>query len=176
MFNLLPEVEKKSIESAYVARRYQLLFTFLLLTILAALVFLTPSFIVAKYSQREANIELENARLVLSGNNQEFGRQLAEVQRKVVALDNQAPVGTSEFIATVVGHRGSGIKVNHIFYHKPKNATSTLVVKGVARTRENLLLFVEKLKTEEAFVSATFPVSNFTKDRDIEFNVDVVLK
>ena len=66
------------------------------------------------------------------------------------------------------------IKINSFFYENDIVKGKKISIGGIAPSRERLLLFRQVLGEDGAFSKVDLPISNFVKESDIEFNLDLI--
>jgi len=81
----------------------------------------------------------------------------------------------SEGVSEILNILPPSIKINSFFFEEREKDISylTVVIKGVAATRNDLLAFVEGLKSEDSFGDVLLPVSNLLTERDVDFSVTI---
>ncbi len=174
MFNLLPEIEKKQIMSEYNIRRTIVALIFLFIAGLFSVISIIPSFILSsfKISQvsedilaiQQSDIFREEAELMasLSNTNSKISTLLPKEQNIYIA----------DLFDKLLSHRTSNIRINGIAYRASETGGS-VAVNGVAQSRENLSSFVEDLRKNPLFTEVNLPVSNFAKDRNADFTLNI---
>jgi Tfp pilus assembly protein PilN len=56
------------------------------------------------------------------------------------------------------------------------DTAGSIVVSGLASTRQTLSAFVKKLEVDSVFSSVSIPVSDFTKSTNLEFALSITVK
>ena len=172
--NLLPLDERQALR-AEEAVRAVIFFTVLTVAVFAVgLVFLAPSFLTVRFTEGELrrSLELEentaghkSARdTILRA--RAAGEALAEIRS--YAAD---PVRASKILERFFVP-GEGVTVQSLLVRK----SGELALTGHAATRGQLLRFEEALRASDRFHEITFPLSNITRERDIQFAVQGKLK
>jgi Tfp pilus assembly protein PilN len=174
MFNLLPEKDKENILKEYSTRRTIILFMFVsTLGLIASTAFL-PAYIVSRAEVAETENQIKQIKeSPLFAESEKMHTALAQANTKISILSKENGVmQISEVIALAVKGNGQAIRVTGFSFQKNKGK-SKLMITGMARDRESLSNFVKELEKEKRFETVNLPVSNFTKDRNAEFSIDI---
>ncbi len=94
------------------------------------------------------------------------GAQLAEVREFV-----SAPMGAADLLENLLD-AVPGISIEELTVKEDGG----VVMGGIARTRENLLLFEGRLRDSGVLESASIPLSNIIQEGDIHFTVQGTLR
>lgn len=174
MFYLLPESEKKIILVEYKLRRTIIMLLFLSATCTISAVFLLPSYIISSAKDDEVmeKVDAVTTSTILQEGN-ELNARLSQTNLKLEALRPSMAGLSVDAVHLVLVHKKPGIQLTGFAYRKGEKETAQLSVSGMASTRDVLLEFVKELKAENAFSDVQLPVSNFAKDKNIEFNLEV---
>ncbi|MEK7514509.1 MAG: hypothetical protein AAB587_01690 [Patescibacteria group bacterium] len=174
MFNLLPDSEKKKVYETYATRRLRLVLSFLLVGSIVAIFLIIPSILVSRTKEAEAQEQVHTLRSSLSlADADEVGKNISRAREAVdiLKVDLTSPAVHALFLS-IISEKGSDIKITGLLYttsaDKQKNAIS---ITGIARTRDALLDFAKRLEAVESFSKVTLPISNFTKNKDINFSM-----
>jgi hypothetical protein len=174
MFNLLPEIEKKNIVNEYNTRRSIVALIFIFIVGLFSVISIIPSFILSSsrvnqvsedilaIQQSDIFIEEPEITISLSDTNSKISTLLPEEQKIYVA----------DIFERVISHKTSNIRINGITYRSGESGG--VAVNGIARSREELSSFVEDMRKDSLFKEVNLPVSNFAKDRNAEFTLNII--
>ena len=174
MFNLLPQSEKKTVSETYATRRLRLVLTFLFVGSMTGIFLLIPSILVSRTKKAEAQEKVSTLRSTLSTTDaNEVGRSIARAREAVDILKTGlTPPSAHDFLLSILAKRGGDIKITGLLYttsaDKQKHEIS---LSGIARTRDALLEFAKRLEAVEAFSKVALPISNFAKNKDIDFTM-----
>ncbi len=173
MRNLLTNYTKRLIQKEYYIRLV-ILATLLSSSVLViASVFLVPSYILAKAQK----VSIENQARVIKQSlvSQEEESLSAALQLAQEELDILASIKDqklfSERLKDVVREKPEGINLSSFTYKTQEGKKQSMVISGKAYTRNDLLSFEKKLRSNLDFSSVEFPVSNLAKDKDIDFSI-----
>ncbi|MCR4330342.1 MAG: hypothetical protein NUV49_00415 [Patescibacteria group bacterium] len=176
MINLLPLEEKKKVRGEYFARLTITTLYFLFATALIITVFIVSSYISLAAAEQVVRDRL-NA--LASGEVpvvEEFDRIIEETNKKIKILqsgDKDERIYDQVF-GTIISHKGD-IRITGLLYEKAKDGSVLVRLTGVSPDRESLLAFTRVLEQKSPFTDVEVPVSNFVKERDIEFSMEITL-
>jgi Type IV pilus assembly protein PilM len=177
MFGLLPPEERAKAEAEYKLRRVTAWVAALAVVLFVAALALVPSAIIS--SSRELDASARNTSLLGSASAQDAANltQWVSVTNKRIAA--VAPDASSsrpyEAFLTLLGVRTDGIVINSLVYSQTAGTKGTQVVTltldGTASSREALLGFEAALNALGQYSNVSVPVSDFTSDTDISFEI-----
>jgi hypothetical protein len=172
MFKLLTEEERQKVAGEYVIRRTAVFLLALVLVFAVGIIGLLPSYVLSSVRQNEV---LERVR-IMGVTEEEVGESdiqiwLAAMNRKLQvlspALDIDRP---SDFVERILDEKITGIRITAFSWLRVKNEI-TLSVSGVALDRQTLISFENRIDSSDYFSKVTLPISNLTKDRNIDFQI-----
>ena len=177
MFNLLPESLKTEIKKEYHLRRAVVVFAFLVFIGGTFLIFLFPSWIISFYKEKQISQQAEQ------NNQASLLTEVGEVNTNIknINLELQTINASLEykkiipFINSVLLKKTRSITLNEITYNSSDPQNSTILIEGVSSTRNSLLAFVKSLEDSQAFKKVDLPISNFAKDRNINFSISLTI-
>lgn len=175
MFNLLPQEEKRVIYEQYSFRKLQLIFVFVIAAGVMSIVLLFPSFFLAQTKRMEIQGEIDFRRASLARKDTEdLNVAITRAKSEIVLLEKTVGIQFSvyDLFNKVIARKGDGIKITGLLYGKKKEGNE-IVVNGVAKDREALLAFAQDVGREQAFSHISLPVSNFAKNKDIDFSFTI---
>ncbi|OGZ96771.1 MAG: hypothetical protein A3J10_02430 [Candidatus Sungbacteria bacterium RIFCSPLOWO2_02_FULL_54_10] len=172
--NLLPAYEKKIIRMEEMRRAVVLFGGCALVIFCAGYLMLTPSLLLTRLATaelaRSRALEEESARHGMTDEVSGRMRTTHDVLQELHAYTAEPPrasVLLERFIAP-----GQGIAILSFSIKNEGQAAMT----GHAATRADLLRFEERLRASNRFYEITFPLSNITRERDIQFSVQGKIK
>ncbi len=177
MINLLPEDEKKQIHREYMAR-----FMIATLGLLAATgVVLIGSYIPSYFLRdvKVAALTMEKEKLNTSQGvkiDTDMAAIIADINKRLALFpDPKLPTirVTEDIVLPLLSAKSSSITIREVGYINMKKAEIGVSVGGVASTRSALVEFQRSLEGLPHFKSVTLPVSDFIRDKDIEFNLEI---
>lgn len=176
MINLIPSSEKRRITLEYwfrVATVWMALFSFA--TLLAICVMVPAYVLISIQVNSGAATSKEALEKVVAFETAGAVLQRANNQARAV-VDNERFVPISDLISLVQQHENESLQISAVAITRVTDSFAPLQVSGEAATRQALAAFRERLLAESEVESVELPISNLAKDRDIEFNLTVVLR
>lgn len=178
MFNLLPENLKSRIKSEYNLRRIIVICYFVIFIGATFLVFLFPSWIISLYKEKEISLQAEkNNQSTLEADVQVVSTNIKKINLELrtvnTSLDYKKVI---PLIDTILSQRTNTIKINELTYTGEDVSNTTMFIEGISATRGALSTFVKKLEDTKLFKSVNLPISNFAKERDINFSITLTLE
>ena len=172
--NLLPLEEKKIVQMQETTRAVRFFTLLAILIVAAGFVLLLPSylytFLTSQDLARSLRLEEEDTQHT----------QVSEVLRKAKktkdTLDEvhaylETPSGISARVEKLFV-AGEGIIITSFSITK----TGEMTIEGAAATRSQLLWFEDTLRGSGDFLTVTFPLVNFVRERDVKFAAHMTLK
>ncbi|MEK7558510.1 MAG: hypothetical protein AAB507_01645 [Patescibacteria group bacterium] len=176
MINLLPDGYKGQIEKEYRGRLLIVALIFIFLTEIVSIMLLLPSYFISETKYYSA---LNRTLKDISANGADSLKTsdaIKKINDKIALLKisggDKAQVGA--LINSIVAQKYSAIAIKSINYEM-RGSTAKIDVLGVAKSRESLLGFVDRLKKEKYFAEVYSPVSNLVKDRNIDFSIQIAI-
>lgn len=172
MFNLLSPEEKKRIRQVYILRFAVVTAIFSLLILLILISLLAPAF----YLARSRRVDLAFTEFLIKGSpvfkEGEHLTALFASSRETLSFINshnsQRPA--ADVISRIVGKAPQTIRITGIRFSR-SDGDEIFVVSGVASDRDSLLVFNKALSAAGIFKTVELPISNFTKEANIDFSI-----
>ncbi len=176
--NLLPQKEKMENRREYFYRFSAGLTGAVLASLLIGGFALLPSYILIKIKQAELKINLVSLKnLNGADDGAEVYKILEATDQRVDFLSPQPALFLTAAAEKIAGRKPAGVRIDGLSYHPQEPAqtwSAAIALTGLATSREALVAFVKALQAEPTFSSINVPVSNFAKDRDIEFSLTLI--
>jgi len=180
MANLITEKQKKIIGKEYLMRVFSIsLFIPTSLLGIFLLAYIIPYYIAVN---KKAIIVSEQFEPVLLAENKEnVGESSSRIvsqtlnQMKVIDLYNKNSVNPSIYFNKIIENKNSRIDINKLSFNVLKKGQGQIFVSGISEDRDGLVVFIEDLKSKTDFVSVESPVSDFAKDKNISFTLNIKL-
>lgn len=171
MINLLPKDALARARREYYARLIALSLFSLAAVFLSSAAFLIPSYLFARIERDAVLTRVGFLSTAASG--EKNSAQSAELARTGEFLAaTQVPGATvAGLLGELLAARPAEVTLSHISFEA--GDPSRFSISGVARSREPLLAFRNKLEEAAAFESVELPVSNLAKAADISFSMTV---
>lgn len=178
MFNVLPEKIKIEIVKQYNLRRIiVVLYAIIFIQVIIIVTFL-PSWFISLYIQKDATSEVAKTEQdILKSEVDKLTSEINSFNSKLrVIKETQTGYSPTEIVTKISEQKNSSVSLKEITYSKQNKDEIKVSLSGVAKERESLLSFVKKLETSKLFEKVDSPISNFTKDKDIQFSLFLILK
>ncbi|HEY4511725.1 MAG TPA: hypothetical protein VJH55_02700 [Candidatus Paceibacterota bacterium] len=176
MLNLLPEDKKVILKNDYLLRFSIVAVLLACLVIVIGIVLLLPSYLLLHATELALEDELRLKQNTESSKEYEKLRGLIKNANADLATLTPTEVTVRELIELVVNKKGPAISIAHITATRKTDRAVTMLVGGVAKTREDLVAFTRVLEADRAFEKVVLPVSNLAKSKDIVFTLSVYSK
>lgn len=178
MFNLIPENLKKEIKKEYSLRRFIviLIFTFFVQT--TFLIFIFPTWLISFYKEQEVTLKQDQMNQHLSNLNiASTTEQIKLINNKLSILDKKLEYPRIiPHINAILLNKTDSIYITDISYVTKDAKNSSITLQGKSKTRDTLTIFVRSLQSSGKFKSVDLPISNFTKDKDLVFSINIIIE
>lgn len=170
--NLVPQTEKENYQTE-ISRRFVVFFSigcFVIFLAFVGLLIVSYLFIYFQIGPETKRLEVEKqtekAKKVV-----EFEKQIKDINMKLNAITNAKKqiVPAMKIVEETFSTVNDGAYLKSIVYDKN---TSTVSIKGFARTRNDALKIEENIKKNPLFAELNSPYSNFLKQTNIDFIFD----
>ena len=175
MFNLLPKNLKEKIKAEYRLRLLIAVFIFVLCTQVLFLVFLFPSWLISYQKEKEALAEIERV-------NQDKFTPETDSTASVIALTNlklnilntvlKYPE-SGPFLYAIIESKTPAVSLYQFIYTSTGGSGANISVSGLSLNRQDLVSFAKNLSDSGKFKTVLLPVSNLTKDKDLNFSINL---
>lgn len=178
MFNLLPNTLRDGIKKEYNLRKVILILLFIVFIQVTFMVFLMPTWLISKYKE----VDLVNKGQAL--NSYLSSLDIASTTSNIKTINTKLSVidkslrypGIVPFLNSIISKKTSAISITDVVYVATGEKNATVSVEGVSGTRESLLAFVKNLQSLGLFKTVDLPISNFTKDKNISFSINITIE
>jgi hypothetical protein len=177
MTNLLPQSDQMILKKEYKYRKLVVIFLFFVGTVLISVGFLLPSLILSNIKLNIISDAAEKARI--SNENQTNSNTsnilLKDTKEKLALLSikDSGPTFVS-VVDLITKNKSANIKIKEISYEKNTDSNSKITISGLSKNRESLTNFLGQMQSVSVFKSVDLPVSNFAKDKDITFSMQIL--
>lgn len=170
--NLLPKEDSRRVGRERLARYLTVVYSFMAALLAMGAILLLPTYFFLFFQYRGIADQLAAAQhnadskqtqkteLLIKGTNTKLQRLAA--QHTLVA----SPV--TKYLQDSITRVPPTITLLSFVYEQQ---TGTITLRGNATTREDFLVFIEKLRTHQNFSHVESPVTNILKERDVLFNI-----
>jgi hypothetical protein len=170
MINLLPDNEKNNVNHEYKLRRLALWLIASLTIVGIMIILMVPLYSLARYKSWviTSNISTSTPDSDIEGKDLQAQIQDAKLLVSVLKPNTENILPTA-IIDMLVKNKTEFNTITSIRYSLEESGTTTVVVQGIAKTRESLSYFTDALKHEPQISQIDVPVSNFAKDANIKY-------
>lgn len=176
MFNLLPESLKADIKSEYRVRRFLVIMLFTLCLQIVFVIFLFPSWLISSSKIEDSKgrvAQLEKSKILSNTNT--VRPIIRSINTELTSIDKSLEYPTLiPIINNILSKKTLSIKIIQFSYLANSSSTATINIRGVSANREDLVQFKKSLDGLGMFRSVNLPISNYAKDRDIDFGMDII--
>jgi hypothetical protein len=177
MYNSLPSNIKNKVRTEYHLR--------LLITVVVFIIFLQISFWALMFPswlislEKEQNILLQSEKsnkvsLDLEIENMNPRIQEINTVLKMINSNLKYPL-FGPLLDNILSKKTGDILIKEVRYASSGENTGSILLSGTGATRESLVLFVKKLEESSFFEKVDLPISNFTKDKNINFSINMMI-
>jgi len=176
MINLIPPDAQKQVKREYKIRvasvwLYLLGSAFLIIAILYAPTYVLLRSQLSSFSEEyaQANTQDETFKEL------ETAINAANETAKLLNTSSNM-VLFSTIISELESLTTNGVDITNFMMSREGSVVNSIVINGDAVSRSSLSSFRDAIEASELFESATLPLSNFAKDRDIPFSITITLR
>ncbi len=178
MVNLITKKQKDVVKKEYIIRLISILF-FIPTTLLGVffLAYVLPYYLALDKKEIVVNqmfdsvINIENKENVGPNILALINRAMSEM--KAVEIYNKSSVNSSGYFNKIIESKNKDIKINKLSFSIPAVGQVQLLISGVSESREGLVAYIDDLRFKAGFTSIESPVSNFAKDSNIPFTINI---
>lgn len=177
LHTLLPDREKKALQSEYRARALIVFCSVISSAIIVGIVFLLPAYLNARNKEQAALRDISSLQNA-AGRNSTTTAELAE-DSALLSLTNASPSSlgmrrtVSSFVADIIALRGS-VSLDAISIDNSSTSTVSIVIQGVASSRNDLLSLKQRILNASPSAKVDLPISGLVKSRDIQFSMKII--
>jgi hypothetical protein len=177
IFNVLTKDLKDDVRKEYRTRRFILYFLALDLSLVLFLILLIPSYFSLSLYKQNLSLDAYNLKNSKEFKDADSTIQDFEITNRyldvLVLKEATGGIKISDIIKTFLDKKNSSLLIKEVLYSKTSDSDFNIVIRGLARDRESLISFTKALSENNAF-KVDLPVSNFTKDKNIDFTFTVI--
>jgi len=178
MFNVLPDNLKNKIKFEYKLRRVVVVFLFIFFIQICVTIAFFPTWLFSFFNEQEMVQELQK----IDGESllkevQNTSTSISELNKKLNTLDKVFEnLSAVSILENIIIQKNDTIRINEITYSSTQNNDSSIILRGIADDREALLSFVKNLESSGLFEKVNVPISNFAKNKNIDFSISLSIK
>jgi len=141
-----------------------------------ASVSLFPSLLLSMGKREEVEVQLSSAReatILIEAD--AITKAIVLSNKKIETLQfSTSTVFVEDLFENIIEKRGNSIRLRGFQYKRSVGKDlGAISVNGIARNRESLLQFTKALEENPYFEQINLPVSNFARDKNAEFTVEI---
>lgn len=177
MFNLLPEALKNEIKKEYFIRKVLLSLVFVIFIQIIFLVFIFPTWLISNLKQADVVLRGEAMNRHLSSLNiASTTSDIKSLNAKLAVMDSSLRYpALIPFVNSILSQKTKSIVINNFVYTSKDDSNAGISLEGISSTREALTTFVKNLQATGLFKSVDLPISNFTKDKNLNFSINITI-
>ncbi len=177
MFNVLPDILKEEIAHEYKFRRLLVVAFLVLFVEIFSLTLFFPSWIVSKYREQDAvQVMNEINESPTAKSTHSVSNVISSTNAKLRILNTQLEYPKIiPLLEALSANKIPAIHIQHALFDYSNASALQVTLEGVADTRESLVIFLKNLHTTPTFKVISSPISNLTKDKNIEFSIYITL-
>tara|TARA_B100000745_G_scaffold285608_1_gene220949 strand:- start:1881 stop:2423 length:543 start_codon:yes stop_codon:yes gene_type:complete len=177
MINLIPPHARKQVKIEYWVRVSSVWVLMVALGLCVVLVLMVPSYILIR-SQLNTYQEQYSQALADSVSYQELEDAVVTANRYAQKLlSYKSPVSFTGIIDELKLVTDDTIELSYVDIKRTESGeVETMVVKGEAQTRIDLVAYRDAIEAHPFFTSADLPISNLAKDKEVPFSITVAIK
>lgn len=175
MFNVLTKDLKTNIEREYKGRKLYMWLVILIFICVYLTFILIPSFIFVISEKKSVDTISDSIKNSNNSKEDEQTKKIFNDTNKFLEFinTNKSTVYTGDILSKIIFLKNNGIRLTDVIYQKQTATTSVFTLKGFAINRDSLISFSKNISSDPVFKDINLPVSNFTKDKNIEFSFDI---
>ncbi len=172
--NILPPEEKNAIASQKLRRQIVILNSYALISILTFLVLLSSIWLFLLVQLKSIEKIFAEAQTSPQGKAfEEFKKEIGRINQSFQYFDQ---LRDQRVIHSVCFERLIQILPSGVRFNSVSVSQDQVALEGYAATRESLMLFKDSLEKSQYFEEVESPLSNFLKQRDINFSFRFKIK
>ncbi|MFA7252856.1 MAG: hypothetical protein WC027_03295 [Candidatus Paceibacterota bacterium] len=180
MANLITEKQKKEVASEYWIRLTAMSFWLISLLGVFLLAYIIPYYL--SVSKKDLVVADKFQSVISVENKENVGESVSRIVNRTLdeitvaetysQRSDQASVGFTK----IINSKNNNIQISRLSFSLINKDQAQFLINGVSRNRDGLVSFVEALKSEAGFASVESPISDFAKDTNIPFTVNIKTK
>lgn len=173
MFNLLPNNLKEKVRSEYHLRLFVTIFIFIIIIQISFLIFLSPTWFMSLNKEQEIISQSERAnKTLLDAKVETINKQIKSINEKLGIINSKLEYPkVIPVVDEILSRKTNSINIKELMYEMSDEKSAKIILKGTSDTRDSLVNFVKSLEESELLSEVDLPISNLTKDKNIEFSL-----
>jgi hypothetical protein len=180
MANLITEKQKKQIKTDYQIRLLSVILLMISLLGLFFLAYVIPYFI--EISKKDIKVSEQFEDFIAIENKENMDESILNLmnkthyQLKAAELYGQNNLNPSLYFQEIIKSEKADIKLTKLSFKFVNQTEGQFLVSGISQNRISLVNFIDDLRLIEGFVSVDSPISDFAKETDIAFTLNITCK
>ncbi len=144
------------------------------------LVYIVPYYVFL--SKKEDQVAKQFEAMITSDKKGGAGAGASEIvretldQMKALELYKPGQLDPSDYFTKIIESKNTNIGLKKLTFSPSGKSEIKFLVSGISLDRESLVDFIEALKIKGGFASVESPVSDFAKDKNISFTLNIIAK
>ncbi len=179
-YTLLPEKEIKSLKIEYRIRILVVLLFFISCAMIIGICSLLPSYILSYAQEKNSVQKVQSINESLDKDHDIFSADLLgsyKIIKKIKLEQNN--IIFSNYLKKIDSYKNDFIVFNSFQLSKSQetsSSTSEMILQGKAKTRNSILQFKKVLESNSEILKVELPLSDLTKNKDIDFAFRIKFK
>ncbi len=177
MINLIPNEEKKRMLRGFYYRAIVVFILGLSFAVFTSVVAISPAYFLSTVKKNLTVDKLEElTKEEVPTIDQATERVIADLNHKLSVVENARLNNffvSENVINAIILRKLRDIKIYQISYNTQIDSGAEIIIRGMAPSRERLLLFRRALEDSSAFKEVDLPISNFVRGSNIEFSINL---
>jgi len=175
MVNLIPEKAKKNLKIEYWTRVISSWLILWAIALATSSLILLPTYVLIG---EQISIHEDSAIVAMEkvAGYENVSKQLEQtsIQAKDIVDEDQLEK-FSDYIYLLNSLQGNGVVIKDISLSRKEEIMDPIIISGVADNRKNLAAFRDRILNSEGIESVDLPIPTLASDKDIDFNISIVL-
>lgn len=173
MQNLLPPLLREERIKSYKHKRLAALLVLLMIILITGSVFTGSFYFLVYFVRQDANLEVVRLEEEIPDTEKQINAEFLETTSFLGTITVFDRGTTTASLSTLVEQFIPGVLVREILYEKTATDKAQISLRGVAEKRENLISFIERLRSVPNFTEVTSPVANLLKEEYLDFSITI---
>jgi hypothetical protein len=175
MINLIPPTARKGVIAEYWIRVTSVWLILLAFALFAAAAISLPAYVLISSQVEEHESSAVEALQKVADYQNVTGALIEASQQAKLIVDEDNLPRFSTYVLMLQGLQEEGIQINTVNLKRDASGIVPIDVGGIAADRQTLASFRDRLLADESVVDVELPISNLARDKDIAFNLRVML-
>ncbi len=177
MANLITEKQKKANKVDYLIRLFSVSLLVASLLGIFFLAYVVPYYI--SVSKKDLTVAEQLKSVINSENKENVGESVSQIvsqtRDELKAVDTYTinSVFPSSYFSKIIANKNANISITKLSFNTVNTKEVLFLVSGISKNREGLVSFIDDLKFKAGFANVESPVSDFAKDSNISFTLNI---